>query len=337
MHPRHFFRGMLRKEEVASAFVATLFESRRELRDALLGVVLPAPEPGLVDEAWTVVVEADRVDVTLRSPTTTVLVENKIYRGAKQEQQLLRYYLGEIEARPERRVIAVFLAPRGLGQDEVDAVTAHPAFAKRGVDVAALVVWEDLAARMDLGASDPYRDFVRGGFDEILRCICEARQTKYPRVDARAVVFRIAKAAIEMLRDRAPDVRLSGFHGPDREEILTNGTPVTMWLHAVYELNEDKEPVGVVQDDGVHLILRTQIKLARKVRASSPLAVAWKAVLEAGGLEVPGRGWHQRERNDWLVLEGEASGREEELGEAMAAAGEAVLGAIRPYLGMDAG
>jgi hypothetical protein len=67
-------------------------------------------------------VEARYVDITLESSSTLVLIEDKISAGAKQKVQLLRYYLAAVEQSPLKRILAVYLAPGGMGAGEVDAV-----------------------------------------------------------------------------------------------------------------------------------------------------------------------------------------------------------------------
>jgi hypothetical protein len=90
MRLRHFFENMVRREETASAFLATLLDYDPAFRTAFLRLILddPAVEE---TESWLVAVEEDRVDVTLESPSTVVLIEDKISAGAKQQEQLLRF------------------------------------------------------------------------------------------------------------------------------------------------------------------------------------------------------------------------------------------------------
>jgi len=70
---RHFFENMVRREETASAFLATLLDYDSAFRWAFLGL---ATDDAAIDdvEPWVVRVEEDRVDVTLESPTTYVLI-----------------------------------------------------------------------------------------------------------------------------------------------------------------------------------------------------------------------------------------------------------------------
>ena len=104
---------------MASAFLATLLDYDEAFRQAFLGLVLN--DPTIDDpEGWAVRVEEDRVDVTIESPTTYVLIEDKIGSGAKQHAQLLRYYETAVRARPAKRIVAVYLAPGGIGMDEVE-------------------------------------------------------------------------------------------------------------------------------------------------------------------------------------------------------------------------
>ena len=81
MELRHFFENMVRREETASAFLATLLEYDPAFRLEFLRAVIG--DPAFVDrEPWSVQVEAERVDVTLESASAQVLIEDKISAGA---------------------------------------------------------------------------------------------------------------------------------------------------------------------------------------------------------------------------------------------------------------
>ena len=63
------------------------------------------------------------MDVTLESDATLILIENKLAPSAKRDGQLLRYYIAATRMWPDKRVIAIYLGPRGdLGTSEIDLV-----------------------------------------------------------------------------------------------------------------------------------------------------------------------------------------------------------------------
>src|SRR3972149_4967699 len=105
---------MVRREETASAFLATLLEYNAGFRRTFLATALAGAAPD-VDESWSVRVERDSVDIVMDLDTTRVLIENKINASAKRQGQLLRYYLFAVDAVPEKRIAAVYVAPGDFG------------------------------------------------------------------------------------------------------------------------------------------------------------------------------------------------------------------------------
>jgi len=333
---RHFFENMVRREETASAFLATLLDYDPAFRQAFLGLVLD--DPGVEDhETWTVRVEEDRVDVTLESPNAYVLVEDKIGSGAKQHEQLLRYYGNAVEARPAKRIIAVYLAPRGIGMDEVDLVEHSALFIRRRSDVACYVPWERIAELIDRMPIGESRWFARSGIHEIERAIVRARQESYPALGDRALVRDLVDNALTLLASRRPDVRLGRWGGREFEEILTYKIPITLWLDAVFEVEAEPpfQPVGLVQPDGIHLTLRSMFKLAGKVKRTSDLAHRWAELVRGGSVDVPDVGLYVLQPNRWFARSVPAIGTSADLQFAVADTGERLLEFLRPFLSLS--
>lgn len=331
MRLRHFFENMVRREETASAFLATLLDYDPAFRMAFLRLILddPAVEE---TESWLVAVEEDRVDVTLESPSTIVLIEDKISAGAKQQEQLLRYYRGTVEAKPDKRIVAVYLAPGGMGAGEVEAVRRSAVFAGRQGDLTTHVAWEEVARLVNDLPEDERSWFARSGMDEIERAIAQAREEKYPPLGDRGVVRDIADAAITDLAARCPDVRLGRWNARDVEVILTYGTPVTLWLHAAFEVDPEPPfaPVGLVQEDGIHLSVISNFKLAGKVRRGSELDRRWGELVRTGAVDVPGVGRHELLPNKWFAHAAPVVGSAAELENVLADTGQQVLEYLRP-------
>lgn len=109
----HFF-FVSGSETAASAFLATLLEQDDTFRLAFFGEVAPELR---VDRTTHVTVEVERtlmkgrVDLLLELDGAVICVENKLNAGAKLDGQLLRYYESCRMEWPERRVVAVYLAP----------------------------------------------------------------------------------------------------------------------------------------------------------------------------------------------------------------------------------
>ena len=333
---RHFFENMVRREETASAFLATLLDYDPAFRQAFLGLALD--DPAINDhEAWAVRVEEDRVDVTLESSTTFVLIEDKIGSGAKQQEQLLRYYQTAVEARPGKRIVAVYLAPRGIGMDEVDLVRRSDLFAQRQSDVACYLPWESIAELVDRLPQSEGTWFARSGMHEIERAVERARQERYPALGDRALVRGLTDNALSLLANRCPDVPMGRWGARDFEEILTYKIPVTVWLDAAFDVEAEPPflPVGLVQPDGIHLTVRSMFKLAGKVRRTSDLARRWDELAQARTVDVPGIGRHELQPNKWFVRSVPAIGTAEDLEGALADTGQHLLEFLRPFLALS--
>jgi hypothetical protein len=335
MQLRHFFDGMLRKEEIASAFLATVLEHDASWRRAFLAFVFGADTADeLAADPWSASVETDRIDVRLQSPRATVIIENKLNAGAKQRGQLLRYYRTEIGRRGDARVAAVYLAPGEIGRDEVLLVESCAERAARPSDVVRHVSWERLAeiAPPAAGAHDW---FIRSGFEQILLAIARAREVKYELLGGRETIRAAVDHAHDLLAARVPDIRVGRFSS-SIEEIITYGTPVTMWLQAVFAAEEDPPytPIDLVHDGHLHVTVRTACKLAGKVKRSSELSARWKELVAAGHLEVPGLGSLALETNGWLAITSPVVAAPEELAAFMAEQGERLLAALRPLFAL---
>lgn len=331
MRLRHFFENMVRREETASAFLATLLDYDPAFRLAFLRLILDNPAVEDVD-SWMVAVEEARVDVTLESSTTLVLIEDKISSGAKQQEQLLRYYRGAVEAKPQKRIVAVYLAPGGMGTGEVEAVRQSTVFAQRQGDIAVHLAWDEVSRLVNELPDNDRIWFARSGMDEIERAIAQARQEKYPALGDRGIVRDIADAAVTTLAGRCPYVRLGRWNARNVEVILTYGTPVTLWLHAAFEVDPEPPfaPIGLVQDDGIHLVVTSNFKLAGKVRRGSELDRRWKELVRIGVVDVPGVGRHELLPNKWFAHSAPVVGSAEDLQIVLAATGQRVLDYLRP-------
>ncbi len=135
----YFFKGTIRKEQIASAFLATLFNEKPSFREFFFQTAFPTESAALSGHAWKVEIEANLVDVRLSSVNTVAIIENKIRAGAKQKGQLLRYYQEEKERGRDQRLLAVYLAPGHVGASEIAGLKPE----LRGDDRAVHVSWED--------------------------------------------------------------------------------------------------------------------------------------------------------------------------------------------------
>ena len=334
MDLHHFFENMVRREETASAFLATMLEYDSDFRREFLREAIG--DPTLVDhEEWDVRVEDGHVDVTLDSPTQRVLIEDKIRAGARQRGQLLRYYQAAVNTVPAKRIVAVYLAPGGQGLGEVDAVEQSSSRGDRPMDVVAQLPWKTVGKIIAELPNERDRWFARSGIEQVLKAVELARQEKYPAVGDRAVIRAIADVAYRDLQ-RTAGVNLRRWSARDTEQIYTVGTPVTMWLGIVFETAPEApfSPVGVVQGEHIHLELDTRIKLAGKVKSTTKLARRWDHLLSAGEIEIPAVGRHDLSPGKWLVRTVPIAGTRDAIAAAMSQAGQFVLDFLRPYLSL---
>lgn len=303
MDLHHFFENMVRREETASAVLATLLEYDQHFRLAFLRAVLD--DPAYEDSAnWAVRVEASQVDVTLESDSMLVLIENKLRAGARQQGQLLRYYLAAVEAVAQKRLVAVYLAPGGMGLGEVELVERSDARASRRADVVSHLPWDDVAAIIDgLPVSD-HAWFARSGMREIDATIKRARQ-ELPAVGVRGEVRGIFDDAVSTLRQEVPGVRFGRWVARDSEWILTEKSLVTVYLTATYEVlgAPPYEPIGVVHADGLRLLVRSQFRLSGRGKKTPGLRRRWTELEAQHGVDVPGVGSFKLGLGGWFTFE----------------------------------
>jgi hypothetical protein len=335
VHLRHFFRGLLKKEEVASAFLATLLEQDPAFRKAFFQKLFPDAAVALASARWTVQVEVDRVDIRLDSDAAVVIIENKVKAGAYERGQVLRYYESELARVPaEKPIFVAFVAPDGVGTHETDYLGMMDTFRKN--DSAASVSWQTLAAISDsLKQEKTWRWFVESGFNEIERIIDEdSRRPVYPREGTRALLVRIADEASQKLQSLSP-VKLGRWSGRDHEQIFTNKTHVTLWLDLAFDAEDESPylPVNVQEGDCLKVFLKTQFKLSGAGRKVPKIKSWWTQRVAEDVFYVPGIGEHRLNEGGWFVRSVETVLPADDLTDAMVQAGLAVLDALSRHLG----
>jgi hypothetical protein len=77
----YFFKATIRKEQIASAFLATLLDEKRLFREFFFQRAFPAEAVALSGCDWKVEVEPNMVDVQLSTENTVVIIENKVRAG----------------------------------------------------------------------------------------------------------------------------------------------------------------------------------------------------------------------------------------------------------------
>lgn len=358
MNLKHFFDGQQSRENSASAFLATLLEYDDVFRRRFLALenIVPRVTPPLDDsEQWTIKVEDYRpwttplpdveagsgsIDITLETPSTLVLVENKLVPSAKRYGQLRRYYEAATGTWPDKRIVALYLAPTAqLGASEVALVKESDAFRGRtshpaGPDDAGAITWGDVQAIIE-GLPGGGGWFASSGIFAVQAAIDEAAYVLSTE-GQRGVVRDIMEAARNSLAATAPGVRLGPWHGRLYELIYTAKAPVTMYLGAHFAAESEKpyRPIDVVADGRVRLTVGTSFALSPKGRKSPALVDEWAKLLKTGSVKVGGIGDFAARDGKTFVHRQAFDGTETELVDLLVERGGDVLGFLSPYFAL---
>ena len=333
MKLKHFFEGSLGREEVASAFLAMALEGVPRFRSHFFQLVVPEEYTSLSRKEWSVKVEVRQVDVRMETDDTIVLIENKVNAGAKQDKQLLRYYLREKKHSPKARILLVYLAPGLIGKSEIERVTNSNEFQDCQDDLVHHLSWEILA-NYSANAGDIFDEIVQNGLNEVQSIITQARVQKYICEGDREIIRNIVRRSCSQLMEQTK-VRLKPWSGRDFEQIFTADTNVTMWLDAAFEVEKEPPfaPINMRDENGLlQITIRSQLKLEGKVKKASNLAKWWRQKIQSKFMDILGVGTHQLKEGGWLVYNQTISGSEESIEKAFLDTGVGVIQALSQKL-----
>lgn len=300
----HFF---FKREQGASAFLATLLEQRPDVRSDFFGMLAECIGHALADsfksKSWEVRIEEEQVDIRLDSKNNgawVILVENKIQAGSKQPGQLLRYYSKQIQKEAATRVVAVYLAPGSMGESEVKAVKSS---GLRDGDFAVRVSWETVDERL---RSLPNADgFIASGLGEITKAISKARQDQYPNVGGREKIHELACRVRDGLRSFSAISMSAPWPDQARFILGSHGTNLTLWFILAFdaEPNPPYKPIHLFKGDNLCLTVRLMLKLSARGGRVPGLKSRWDKLCQRDGtLDVPEVGIHKLQGR-WLVHE----------------------------------
>ena len=314
----YFFKATIRKEQIASAFLATLLHEKQSFREFFFQKAFPTEWETLSGCAWKVEVEPFMVDVRLSSINTVVIIENKVRVGAKQEGQLLRYYQDQKEREGMQRVLVVYLAPRQVGASEVAGLLPH----LKSDDQAAHVSWEEVLKFEARGDSDA--DPIETAFEQIQLVLND--HAKYLHEGDRGAIAEVVDEALNLLRPLG--IRLGRWTGREFEEILTNGKPVTVWLDAAFEAEGDEpwSPKNVrVSEEKLRLTVRSQFRLSDRAAKDPQIQARWRKGFPGSEVNVAGVLYRCDPGGRWFKQQREMIGTQHELAVNMATVGRALL------------
>jgi hypothetical protein len=345
----YFFAGQQSKENVASAWLATLLRFDEGFLRSFLELIPVDPQ---IDQAgdWTVKVEqgftgqAGAVDVTLESTAGTfILIENKLGASAVTEQQLVHYYLGAIRDHSGERVIAVYLVPRAtLAEPELTLVENEPEFARRAganADAATALVWTDDAFKRRVNSTvmrlgPELRWFGLTGFESIQSVIGRRATGREPDPLRKELSIIIKRARVHLSRTPGRP-KLRRWSSIGYESIYNEKSLVTMFL--VVHFDEEEEPpnrlIDVVKGDLVRASVYVSFAPSSTGLKDGRVMAAWDDLVAREPIELPGLGMVPvRQGLTFRHDEPSAWRTKAELEELLVRLGDPVLSFITPYL-----
>lgn len=303
----YFFAGKLGREEVASAWLATLL-TNREFRSRFL------KELKLDDETanssnWVVSVEKDQHDLrlTCNDREHLVIIENKIHASAIRRDQLKTYYLQAKQNRQWKnwRMVAVFLTPRPeVGSREIQDMLKLPGIASQDVKH---LHWESIGTMVNVvGWDASLLWFVETGFRAIMEVIKSDRIDRFPLVNGREIIGEIQRRAKDLIEKDASNGRWTQWRHKEKHRLFNVDGIYTVLADIMFSIDDRGRPDIGIDHNHVRVILRIRVQLSQKGRNDKARQRHWKSVLEQGLADkVPGLGKLQREegRRNWLYAE----------------------------------
>lgn len=256
----HFLAGGVPREEAASALLAASLEHIESFRRHFFGLVVPGLANELSPVEWRVAVEESRVDVTLESEDTAVLIENKIKTAAMTDStQLVRYYRDYVSRHPHRRVVVVLATPSGRGQVFVDAIRKDEVFASRTEDIVARTTWDQLAA-YDPSDDDRLVPFAAEAISAVADSAALHAIRKSTRQSTGIACAEVVERAYEQV-SRHTSIPLQ-YWGPDAKvsadhvyyQMLSTKCPITVWSGILVPKAETARDIDELADDPLCLI-----------------------------------------------------------------------------------
>lgn len=307
-----FFEGMQAREEVASAFFASLLEQQPEVRNELFDILADSdgvgenPAEPFKVRSWRVRVEVDGVDVRLdtkdEGAAWVILIENKLQSGSMQVGQLRRYYASQIERDKEAHVVAVYLAPGNMGESEV--LLLKPSL--RPGDFAVRVSWDTVTKRLQSlkPAEAGSAEFIRSGIESINKVIEAAEKEKYPNVGEREKIHEVVCKTREGLQQKFPNMRIdSPWRGKNSFTLVLSGTDITGWFEIAFEVepNPPYRPLHLLEGYQMCLEVNSMLKLSGAARRKKESNSRWQELLSRRVVDIPGVGTHELKESGWVV------------------------------------
>jgi hypothetical protein len=308
VHLKHFFDGQQSRENSASAFLATLLEYDGRFRREFLALV-PVLTPLDDSDTWKVKVEdtspwatpvqgvqagPGSIDVTMESPSTLVLIENKLAASAKQRGQLRRYYQAAVQRWPDKRIIVLYLGPTAdLGNSEVALVRDTDEYKRRQAETTADYVdsftWVHIGEIIDsLPRGETW--FAETGIEAVREAIKRAT-TALPHDPQRMELRRVVEDVKKRLAEQGRPAEFQRWSSVGAEDIITVKGPVSLFLTVVFDIDPTSSMLrDVVVGDRFRLAIKTEVMLSPRGHRSPTVVAAWNQLLETGSATIEGLG-----------------------------------------------
>jgi hypothetical protein len=280
--------------------------------------------------------DIDNIDIRVKYSSAKVvcLIENKVRPGAFQVGQLVHYYLEELSKSADSRILVVLVVPyEGKGGSEIDRLTNHQEFRSQR-DAAYIVSWGDLAEFCGLlQQEDLHGEFVRGGFNCVLKTIDDAAKEKYPLIGGREIAHEIAQAAFQALKQEFPGTGFRLWRGKNYFTIYTIGTDITIYVDLNFRVDNKAPytPREIPDRQHVTAILSTQFNLSAKGKRNQQLKEEWDLINKTGEYDVAHLGLH-RLAGRWFKREVPVYGDAALLEKQLVDMGRSIIKSLEQYL-----
>jgi hypothetical protein len=238
---------------------------------------------------WRIEVEQHEIDILMARNDTVVIIENKIAEGSLSKGQLLRYYLEQRARTPNHRIVAVMLAPRRVGVNEVKLLCESNELVES--DTACHLQWESVL-KIPECFNDPNAAWIKQTLSNVEDYINQLRGRKLALEGDRGVLNGIIDELLRRVASTSP-MEVAPYKVTRIQEVYSCKNTCTMAVGFEFDCESegDREVKGVTQPDGSLLVtLRSYLKLSGLGKKHVPAADAWQRLQIHKELPVPGVG-----------------------------------------------
>ncbi len=175
-------------------------------------------------------------------------------------------------------------------------------------------------------------DLIESAFEEIRLVLND--HAKYLHEGDRETIAKVVDDALKLLQPLGD--RLGRWTGRDYEEILTYGSPVTVWLDAAFEAEVAQPwlPKHVrISEEKLRLTIRAQFKLSDRAAKDPQMRARWETGFPDSEVNVAGLVYQRDPGSHWFKQQREMIGTQHELTVNIATVGRALLEFLTERMG----